>query len=162
MVENMETYLQELKAALVSTGADPALVQDALFDAEEYLQAEMAAREQAQPGDDRSPSGDDRAAWFAAVIEGYGTPEEVAAAYVGTTPPDAEEPTRAPVSEPESLPTPPDTGQPRTGTQVPRALHRQPQSAGAAVAVDQLRCCWRRHHGPKARHEVLLSASRHH
>lgn len=143
MVENMETYLQELKAALVSTGADPALVQDALFDAEEYLQAEMAAREQAQPGDDRSPSGDDRAAWFAAVIEGYGTPEEVAAAYVGTTPPDAEEPTRGPVSEPESLPTPPDTGQPRTGPQCP--------TCAAEVSPDQVfctRCGTRLRHGP--------------
>jgi len=53
--------------ALASAGADPALVQDALFDAEEHLQSEMAAGGE-----------------FTAVTEGYGSPEEVAAAYLGT------------------------------------------------------------------------------
>lgn len=33
-------YLDRLRAALA--GADPALVQDALYDAEEYLRAELA------------------------------------------------------------------------------------------------------------------------
>jgi Putative sensor/HAAS len=62
VASDIETYLKELQAAL--TGADPALVQDALFDAEEHLQAELAAGR-----------------GFAEVVEDYGTPEEVAAAY---------------------------------------------------------------------------------
>ena len=33
-------YLEQLRASLA--GADPALVQDALYDAEEYLRAELA------------------------------------------------------------------------------------------------------------------------
>ena len=37
-------YLEQLRAALA--GADPALLQDALYDAEDYLRSEMAA----QPG----------------------------------------------------------------------------------------------------------------
>lgn len=67
MASDIDTYLRELQTALA--GADPALVQDALFDAEEHLQAEMAAGGE-----------------FAAVVEGYGTPAEVAAAYLGTAP----------------------------------------------------------------------------
>ena len=66
MAHDIDSYLRELQAALRSAGADPALVQDALFDAEEYLQAEMAAGGE-----------------FATVAEGYGSPEEVAAAYLG-------------------------------------------------------------------------------
>lgn len=66
MASDISTYLRELQAAL--SGADPALVQDALFDAEEHLQAELAA------GRD-----------FAEVLETYGTPDEVAAAYLETT-----------------------------------------------------------------------------
>jgi len=62
----VEGYLAELRAALA--GADPALAQDALYDAEEYLRAAVAERE----GD---PAAVD------AAIEEYGAPEEVAAAY---------------------------------------------------------------------------------
>jgi hypothetical protein len=54
---------------MASAGADPALVQDALFDAEEHLQAEMAAGGQ-----------------FTDVAQAYGSPEEVAAAYLGIVP----------------------------------------------------------------------------
>lgn len=61
----IEQYLAELRRALA--GADPALVQDALYDAEEYLRAEIA-------------DGTDEAS-FAAAIERYGSPEEVAQAY---------------------------------------------------------------------------------
>ena len=64
MASDIETYLKELQAALA--GADPALVQDALFDAEEHLQSEVTTG---------------RA--FAEVAEDYGTPQEVAAAYLG-------------------------------------------------------------------------------
>lgn len=66
MARDIDSYLRELQAALA--GADPALVQDALFDAEEHLQAELAAGGE-----------------FAKVVEDYGTPEEVAAAYVATS-----------------------------------------------------------------------------
>ena len=86
MARDVETYLRELQGALVSSGADPALVQDALFDAEEHLQAELAAGGQRETAAGATLSEEERAARFAAVVEGYGTPEEVAAAYVGTTP----------------------------------------------------------------------------
>jgi hypothetical protein len=61
-------YLQALREALA--GADPALVQDALFDAEEYLRAELAAR-----------PGADEATVLAEVASSYGAPDEVAAIY---------------------------------------------------------------------------------
>ena len=78
MAKDIDTYLRELQAAMSAAGADPALVQDALFDAEEYLRAEMAARYEGEPA-----SVKEFQTRFAAVMEGYGTPEEVAAAYVG-------------------------------------------------------------------------------
>ena len=40
MPENIEGYLVELRTALA--GADPALVQDAVYDAEEYLRSAAA------------------------------------------------------------------------------------------------------------------------
>ncbi len=61
-------YLQQLRAAL--EGADPALIQDALYDAEEYLRAELAAHP-----DQTEAEALDR------IVGNYGTPEEVAAAY---------------------------------------------------------------------------------
>ena len=61
-------YLAQLRAAL--EGADPAMVQDALYDAEEYLRSELAA----QPG--RS-----EAEVIAAVAGSYGAPDEVAEIY---------------------------------------------------------------------------------
>lgn len=64
---NIELYLEELRSALA--GADPALVQDALYDAEEYLRAEMADCE------------GDPEACFTAIVERYGTPDEVASSY---------------------------------------------------------------------------------
>jgi uncharacterized membrane protein len=67
VASDIETYLRELQAALA--GTDPALVQDALFDAEEYLHAEMAGGRT-----------------FAEVVDHYGTPQEVAAAYRGVRP----------------------------------------------------------------------------
>ena len=38
---SIDEYLKQLRAAL--EGQDPALIQDALYDAEEYLRAEVAA-----------------------------------------------------------------------------------------------------------------------
>ena len=65
MASDIQSYLRELQAALA--GSDPALVQDALFDAEEHLHAELAAG---------------RA--FEGIVDHYGTPAEVAAAYLET------------------------------------------------------------------------------
>src|SRR5574340_1490259 len=67
---NIEQYLEALRNSL--GGADPALVQDAVYDAEEYLRSEMADCQ------------GDEATCFAAVVDRYGTPEEVAAAYLET------------------------------------------------------------------------------
>lgn len=80
MAKDMESYLRELQQAMAASGADPALVQDAVFDAEEHMQAEMAAGGVLERG---TEAYEER---FAIVVEGYGTPEEVAAAYLGTAP----------------------------------------------------------------------------
>lgn len=64
-------YLDRLRAALA--GADPALVQDALYDAEDYLRSEMAANP------DRS-----EAEVIASVAGSYGAPGEVADIYRDT------------------------------------------------------------------------------
>src|SRR3546814_1104747 len=64
-------YLDQLRRALA--GADPALVQDALYDAEEYLRSEMAANL------DQS-----EAQVIAAVASSYGAPDEVADIYRDT------------------------------------------------------------------------------
>lgn len=61
-------YLAQLRDAL--RGADPALIQDALYDAEEHLRAELAE----QPG--RS-----EAEMLAHVVGSYGAPDEVAELY---------------------------------------------------------------------------------
>lgn len=64
-------YLAQLRRAL--DGADPALVQDALYDAEEYLRAELAEHPE------RS-----EAQVIAAVASSYGAPGEVADIYRDT------------------------------------------------------------------------------
>ena len=64
----IEQYLDALRAAL--RGADPALVQDALYDAEEHLRAELAQH----PGD---AEGD----VLGRIFTSYGAPDEVADAY---------------------------------------------------------------------------------
>lgn len=64
-------YLDQLRAAL--RGADPALVQDALYDAEEYLRSELAAN-----------PGMAEADLIASVASSYGAPEEVADIYRDT------------------------------------------------------------------------------
>jgi uncharacterized membrane protein len=61
-------YLDQLRAALA--GADPALLQDALYDAEEYLRAELAEHPEV-----------DEATMLATVATSYGAPEEVADIY---------------------------------------------------------------------------------
>ena len=64
----VEQYLARLRECL--RGADPALVQDALYDAEEHLRAELAQ----YPGDGEPEV-------LARIVASYGAPEEVADAY---------------------------------------------------------------------------------
>ncbi|MCM2311410.1 MAG: sensor domain-containing protein [Steroidobacteraceae bacterium] len=64
----VEQYLDALRAAL--KGADPALVQDALYDAEEHLRAELAQHPSDAEGD-----------VLARIVTSYGAPDEVAEAY---------------------------------------------------------------------------------
>lgn len=65
---SVESYLSQLRAAL--TGADPSLLQDALYDAEEYLRSELAAQSRRDP-----------VAVLAELTSSYGTPDEVAEIY---------------------------------------------------------------------------------
>ena len=146
MANNIDSYLKELQQALA--GSDRALVQDAVFDAEEYLQAELAA-----------------GADFTQVVERYGTPEEVAAAYVdvprpapsaeaavmgpttGSLPPSgqlrAEKPSHtvgppqatAPVPSPASAQTAPPPVQTPTPGQAPPAGQSPPPYFGPAPGM---------------------------
>lgn len=68
---SIEEYLNALRAALA--GADPALIQDALFDAEEHLRAEAAGN-----------PGTSEADLLERLARTYGSPEEVASAYRDT------------------------------------------------------------------------------
>jgi uncharacterized membrane protein len=68
---SIDQYLEQLRAELA--GEDPALLQDALYDAEEYLRAELAAN----PG---KPEAD----MLELIASTYGAPDEVAAAYRDT------------------------------------------------------------------------------
>jgi uncharacterized membrane protein len=65
---SVEQYLEQLKAALA--GEDPALQQDALYDAEEYLRAEVAQH-----------PGKSEADVLELIASTYGAPDEVADAY---------------------------------------------------------------------------------
>src|SRR4249919_4338060 len=69
--KSIPEYLEQLRTAL--SGADPALVQDALYDAEEYLRSELAEN-----------TGKSEAEVIAAVAGSYGAPEEVADIYRDT------------------------------------------------------------------------------
>ena len=64
-------YLEQLRRAL--SGADPAMIQDALYDAEEYLRSELADN-----------PGKGEAEVIASVASSYGAPEEVADIYRDT------------------------------------------------------------------------------
>ncbi len=66
MDRTVEGYLAALRKALA--GQDPALVQDAVYDAEEHLRSALA-----------EAGGTPEA--FDAVVEAYGAPEEIAASY---------------------------------------------------------------------------------
>jgi uncharacterized membrane protein len=68
---SIDEYLRQLRAAL--EGQDPALIQDALYDSEEYLRSEVAAHSGKSEGD-----------VLELIASTYGAPEEVAAAYRAT------------------------------------------------------------------------------
>jgi uncharacterized membrane protein len=68
---SIDEYLRQLRDALA--GQDPALIQDALYDAEEYLRAEVAAH-----------PGKSEADVLELIASTYGAPDEVAAAYRDT------------------------------------------------------------------------------
>jgi uncharacterized membrane protein len=71
MVKTVEEYLAQLKKEL--SGCDPALVQDALSDAEEHLRTALESALADNPGTDEEALGP--------IIERYGEPREVASAY---------------------------------------------------------------------------------
>ncbi len=68
MDERFGSYLESLREAL--SGADPALVQDALYDAEEHLRSEL----EQIPFEERNEA-------LPALLQRFGGPEEVARAY---------------------------------------------------------------------------------
>jgi uncharacterized membrane protein len=65
---SIDEYLRQLRSAL--EGSDAALIQDALYDSEEYLRAEAAAHPQKSEAD-----------MLELIASTYGAPDEVAAAY---------------------------------------------------------------------------------
>src|SRR5947208_10977218 len=68
---SIDEYLKQLRQALA--GQDPALIQDALYDAEEYLRAEVAAHPDKFESD-----------VLELIASTYGAPDEVATAYRDT------------------------------------------------------------------------------
>ena len=64
-------YLEQLRSTLQGAGADPALIQDALYDAEEHLRAEL-----------HENPGKSEAEVLSKIVGSYGAPEEVAGIYV--------------------------------------------------------------------------------
>jgi uncharacterized membrane protein len=68
---SVDEYLRQLREAFGSD--DPALIQDALYDAEEYLRSEIAAHPDKSEGD-----------VLELIASTYGDPQEVAAAYRDT------------------------------------------------------------------------------
>ena len=98
MINSIEQYLTELKKELA--GSDRATVQDALADAEEYLRT---ALDNAMKGN--SPVSEAEA--LAQIIEKYGQPKEIAAAYKAIEsriPPAFYRPTQKEVKAPEAPP----------------------------------------------------------
>ncbi len=72
MSDGLDVYLAELRAQLGDV--DPALVQDALYDADQHLRSELAVRRREHPSEEPDAS-------LAAVVERYGSAAEIATAY---------------------------------------------------------------------------------
>ncbi|MDD5039711.1 MAG: sensor domain-containing protein [Patescibacteria group bacterium] len=72
MTNHIEDYLIQLKENL--SGCDPAMIQDALSDAEEYLRSELEYSRKNNPTADSDKL-------LAEIIDKYGTPTEIAASY---------------------------------------------------------------------------------
>jgi hypothetical protein len=85
---SIDDYLGQLRAALA--GQDPALIQDALYDAEEYLRAEIAAHPTKSEAD-----------VLELIASTYGAPDEMAAAYR-----DNEAKVKAALAPPKPMATP--------------------------------------------------------
>lgn len=73
MIEPIDEYLAQLRNELA--GRDTALVQDALSDAEEHLRTALQEQSATQPGGTKREL-------IAAIIDKYGSPQEIAAAYL--------------------------------------------------------------------------------
>jgi len=74
-VGTIQEYLDRLNEELA--GSDPALIQDALYDAEDYLRNATGGAAEAAPG----PHGETAEAAFERAVQRFGTPREVAEAY---------------------------------------------------------------------------------
>lgn len=74
MFKNVNEYLEQLKTEL--KGSDSALIQDALFDAEEHLRTALEEKIKSTPDISEAEA-------FQSLVEKYGTPSEVASAYRG-------------------------------------------------------------------------------
>ncbi len=88
MIKDVHEFLEKLKVEL--KGCDPALIQDALSDAETHLQTALEEELVDSPGVPPSEI-------LSHIIEKYGTPQEVAAAYLTIEPhisPSLEAPSR--------------------------------------------------------------------
>lgn len=72
MIRKIDEYLDKLKTEL--KGSDPALIQDALFDAEEHFRTALAESLETMPGISEAEA-------LQHLIERYGIPSEVASAY---------------------------------------------------------------------------------
>jgi uncharacterized membrane protein len=72
MINSIELYLTQLRKEL--NGSDRATIQDALADAEEYLRNALEYIKKAKPEISEPEA-------LASIIQEYGTPEEIAAAY---------------------------------------------------------------------------------
>ena len=71
-INNIEAYLRQLKEELIN--CDRATIQDALSDAEEYLRNALDNLHQTKPGISEEIA-------FSSVVEEYGSPAEITAAY---------------------------------------------------------------------------------
>ncbi|MBI9045708.1 MAG: sensor domain-containing protein [Anaerolineaceae bacterium] len=74
MTHNIKDYLNALREAL--SDYDQATVQDALSDAEEHLRTALESHLETNPETNKSAA-------LESIIQEYGTPEEVAGAYIG-------------------------------------------------------------------------------